>query len=243
LAPEKTFGIKVDDEGSTLFPSAHSSVRRAAGVSVQRFGWKVELIQEAKRAPRGWADPEMTSTEQLQQLQDENAMLRRELAERQRAVATRDFVLKNAGAITTFDSVRTIEGRTKTFVNWPHARYIQLRPEDLAAAGFFFTPSTAYPDRVTCAYCSLELGGWEDNNSAVQVIAWLHVACVCVALARTEGSGGPSRGGATPDMGVDSPHRRTASALPRAHSSQELPRTRARRCASAPPPRPRGDAL
>ncbi|KAJ1483962.1 hypothetical protein T484DRAFT_1798294, partial [Baffinella frigidus] len=110
----------------------------------------------------------MATTDHLAQLQDENTMLRRELAERQRALATRDFVLKHAGAMTAFESVRTAEGRSKTFVNWPHARYMQLRPEDLAAAGFFFTPSAQYPDRVTCAYCSLELGGWEDNNSAFQ---------------------------------------------------------------------------
>ena len=64
----------------------------------------------------------MATTDQLSQLQDENTMLRRELAERQRAMATRDFVLKHAGAMTAFESVRTAEGRSKTFVNWPHAR-------------------------------------------------------------------------------------------------------------------------
>ena len=32
-------------------------------------------------------------------------------------------------------------------------------------AGFFYSPSPEFDDRVTCAYCSLELGSWEDGDN------------------------------------------------------------------------------
>jgi hypothetical protein len=47
------------------------------------------------------------------------------------------------------DSIRTVEGRQKTFVNWPHKHFITLTPLQLAQAGFFYTPSPEFEDRVT----------------------------------------------------------------------------------------------
>eukprot|EP00960_Hanusia_phi_P046802 758048-Hanusia_phi.AAC.4 len=67
---------------------------------------------------------------------------------------------------SAFD-VRRLEGRIQTFKPWPHKHYRQLKERDLAQAGFFFSPSSQYPDRVTCAYCGLELGGWEDAAIAL----------------------------------------------------------------------------
>ena len=43
-----------------------------------------------------------------------------------------------------------------------------FQARDLASAGFFFTPTPACPDRVTCAYCGLELGDWTSDKN----IAW-----------------------------------------------------------------------
>ncbi len=47
------------------------------------------------------------------------------------------------------DSIRTVEGRQKTFVNWPHKGFVSLTPLQLAQAGFFYTPSPEFEDRVT----------------------------------------------------------------------------------------------
>eukprot|EP00961_Rhodomonas_salina_P077173 1034936-Rhodomonas_salina.1 len=103
---------------------------------------------------------------QLQELQNQNAYLKKELSERQNAMAMRQYALKNTPEIATFDSIRTIQGRMKTFINWPHTQFQRLRPDTLATAGFFYSPAEAAPDRVTCVYCSVELAGWTDNDDA-----------------------------------------------------------------------------
>ena len=94
---------------------------------------------------------------------DEVEILRTALRERQREVAARsDSVTERRPGM---QSIRTLEGRLLTFGNgWPHAHHITLLTRDLAAAGFFFTPTARAPDRVTCAYCGLELGGWDDDR-------------------------------------------------------------------------------
>lgn len=80
----------------------------------------------------------------------------------------RDLTLSSMPGIAPMrDSIRTVEGRKKTFLNWPHEHFRTLTPQTLAAAGFFYTPSSEFLDRVTCAYCSLELGSWEDGDNAL----------------------------------------------------------------------------
>eukprot|EP00802_Teleaulax_amphioxeia_P020056 Tamp_20321.p1 GENE.Tamp_20321~~Tamp_20321.p1 ORF type:complete len:386 (+),score=53.38 Tamp_20321:51-1160(+) len=129
-----------------------------------------------------------------QQVRDEVDSLRRILRERKTEVAARDALGKanqyqdvatlgnpapgdqpsgdyatTRSMSTTVQSVRTIEGRVATFASgWPHTAHTNITVRDLAAAGFFFTPTFKCPDRVTCAYCGLELGSW---NSDVN-IAW-----------------------------------------------------------------------
>ncbi|EKX38228.1 hypothetical protein GUITHDRAFT_115571 [Guillardia theta CCMP2712] len=77
---------------------------------------------------------------------------------------------------SAFD-VRRLDGRIKTFKLWPHKHYRQLKVRDLAQAGFFFSPSTQYQDRVTCAYCGLELGGWEDADIALSSHREANASC------------------------------------------------------------------
>mmetsp|Transcript_59630 Transcript_59630/g.122290 ORF Transcript_59630/g.122290 Transcript_59630/m.122290 type:complete len:318 (+) Transcript_59630:93-1046(+) len=101
---------------------------------------------------------------QLQELQNQNAYLKKELGERQNAMAMRQYALQGTPEIANFESIRTAEGRAKTFINWPHPSYRRLRPDSLAAAGFFFSPAEQVPDRVTCVYCSVELAGWTDDD-------------------------------------------------------------------------------
>ena len=110
------------------------------------------------------------------QQDDEVEILRTALRERQREVAARsDSVTKRRPGV---QSIRTLEGRLLTFGNgWPHAHHITLLTRDLAAAGFFFTPTARAPDRVTCAYCGLELGCWDDRDVASEAHLQGNPAC------------------------------------------------------------------
>ena len=146
---------------------------------------------------------------------------RRQLSDRNHALAMRDLVLSNTPGLAPVRSsircsppqpplllptsaplrpvslethsepcCRTVEGRKRTYVNWPHKTFQTLTPATLSQvpppspaaihsptlnpaalthnhppqAGFFYTPSPEFEDRVTCAYCSLELGSWEDGD-------------------------------------------------------------------------------
>ncbi|KAI5463826.1 hypothetical protein BGZ63DRAFT_200746 [Mariannaea sp. PMI_226] len=51
-------------------------------------------------------------------------------------------------------------GRSKN-LNWPHET---IAPASLARAGFFFNPSIASPDNVTCFLCHKGLDGWEEGD-------------------------------------------------------------------------------
>jgi hypothetical protein len=85
-------------------------------------------------------------------------------------------------------SIRTIDGRVATFGRgWPHVHHTNLTVRELAVAGFFFTPSAKCPDRVTCAYCGLELGEWNsDANVAWEAHAAGNPACAFLSRLVTD---------------------------------------------------------
>mmetsp|Transcript_40463 Transcript_40463/g.127402 ORF Transcript_40463/g.127402 Transcript_40463/m.127402 type:complete len:369 (+) Transcript_40463:1081-2187(+) len=65
------------------------------------------------------------------------------------------------------DSLRTVEGRTMTFVTagrWPHSHNPKLCSDKMANAGFVFAPEQGAGDRVICVYCGLELADWEEED-------------------------------------------------------------------------------
>jgi hypothetical protein len=75
----------------------------------------------------------------------------------------------------TTKSIRTVAGRMQTFDGaWPHKHHVNLIARDLAEAGFFFTPTTKSTDRVTCAYCGLELAGWNADRENMAREAHVH---------------------------------------------------------------------
>jgi len=53
----------------------------------------------------------------------------------------------------------TMESRLNTFKHWP--KYMTPRPEQLAAAGFYYQGPS---DRVTCHHCKLTLLNWKPTD-------------------------------------------------------------------------------
>ncbi|VDN89544.1 unnamed protein product [Brugia pahangi] len=47
---------------------------------------------------------------------------------------------------------------------WPHQQSVNLSPEKMAKAGFFFDPDNDNIDGVSCPFCLKSLTGWEDND-------------------------------------------------------------------------------
>ncbi|ELU05551.1 hypothetical protein CAPTEDRAFT_20475 [Capitella teleta] len=56
------------------------------------------------------------------------------------------------------------ENRLQTFVNWPFEDGCICTAEQMAAAGFFYTPESNNPDLVQCFFCCKELDGWDPND-------------------------------------------------------------------------------
>lgn len=53
--------------------------------------------------------------------------------------------------------------REDTFKNWwPHSK---PTAQDLAAAGFVYTPGLKAPDATTCPLCQYEVVEWEENDN------------------------------------------------------------------------------
>lgn len=48
---------------------------------------------------------------------------------------------------------------------WPHSKY--LPAEQLAGAGFYWSPSAESSDNVCCFLCQKNLGGWEHGDDAL----------------------------------------------------------------------------
>jgi len=55
------------------------------------------------------------------------------------------------------------ENRLKTFKKWPFDKNTNCTAEKMADAGFYVV-SASYPDSVMCAFCQLEMDGWEPND-------------------------------------------------------------------------------
>ncbi|EFO24459.1 hypothetical protein LOAG_04028 [Loa loa] len=56
--------------------------------------------------------------------------------------------------------------RLKSFTKnaWPHHQSVNLSPEKMAQAGFFFDPDSDNADNVSCPFCLRSLTGWEDSD-------------------------------------------------------------------------------
>ncbi|KAL3853043.1 hypothetical protein ACJMK2_016627 [Sinanodonta woodiana] len=63
------------------------------------------------------------------------------------------------GSVAKFPQYCTLDGRLKTFANWPSSNHQQ--PRKLAEAGFFYQGGT---DVVTCYFCAVKLSGWTPED-------------------------------------------------------------------------------
>lgn len=59
------------------------------------------------------------------------------------------------------DMVRTYEDRLVTFLNWSYP----VSPEELAAAGFYYTKTS---DIVRCVYCFCEFNNWKEGDDPLE---------------------------------------------------------------------------
>ncbi|VDO58788.1 unnamed protein product [Onchocerca flexuosa] len=57
--------------------------------------------------------------------------------------------------------------RLKSFTEnvWPHQESVNLSPEKMAEAGFFFDPDDDNTDNVSCPFCLKSLTGWEESDN------------------------------------------------------------------------------
>ncbi|XP_054624642.1 baculoviral IAP repeat-containing protein 5a isoform X2 [Dunckerocampus dactyliophorus] len=56
------------------------------------------------------------------------------------------------------------ENRLKTFEGWPFNEDCACTPENMAKAGFIYTPSDNSPDAAMCFFCLKELACWEPED-------------------------------------------------------------------------------
>ncbi|KAL0254428.1 hypothetical protein SLS55_009903 [Diplodia seriata] len=94
------------------------------------------------------------------------------------------------GRLASFESPRQLtkrrasstKKRTATTVSWPHET---PSPEDLARAGFYYSPLASHPDNVVCFMCNHNLDGWDPEDvpalehlSLAPECAWAINACL-----------------------------------------------------------------
>ncbi|KCV70694.1 hypothetical protein H696_03047 [Fonticula alba] len=63
---------------------------------------------------------------------------------------------------------------------WPHSG--ALSPEEMARAGFFYSPRSVTPDQASCYSCAVSLGGWEPTDTAIGEHSRRDVAAYCEHL-------------------------------------------------------------
>ncbi|KAF2138039.1 uncharacterized protein K452DRAFT_277733 [Aplosporella prunicola CBS 121167] len=90
-------------------------------------------------------------------------------------MAAPDDVASFVGRVATFEAPKqltkrrassTTKRKAPTTVSWPHTA---PSVEDLARAGFYYTPTASNPDNVTCFSCHRKLDGWEpEDNPALE---------------------------------------------------------------------------
>ncbi|KKY19306.1 putative at hook domain-containing protein [Diplodia seriata] len=94
------------------------------------------------------------------------------------------------GRLASFESPRQLtkrrasstKKRIATTVSWPHET---PSPEDLARAGFYYSPLASHPDNVVCFMCNHNLDGWDPEDvpalehlSLAPECAWAINACL-----------------------------------------------------------------
>ncbi|KAI8628206.1 hypothetical protein F5Y19DRAFT_145055 [Xylariaceae sp. FL1651] len=105
------------------------------------------------------------------------------------------------GRLASFQSSQQVarrasnaKGRAPKILSWPHKR---LNPESFARAGFYFEPTTDYPDNTVCFLCCKNMGGWEDNDNPFEEHLRLSPHCGWAVVAGIEVGLG--------DYGLDDP--------------------------------------
>jgi hypothetical protein len=68
--------------------------------------------------------------------------------------------------LSTFSASRTKKLGLPAHSAWPlkSSTHPRLTPDALASAGWYYTPTKAEPDLVTCFLCKKELSGWEEDD-------------------------------------------------------------------------------
>ncbi|XP_044724174.1 inhibitor of apoptosis domain-containing protein [Hirsutella rhossiliensis] len=92
----------------------------------------------------------------------------------------------------------TASGRGKA-LTWPHK---QIAPASLANAGFYFNPTPAFPDNVTCFLCGKGLDGWEagDDPLLEHLKHASHCGWAVVAAVQAEVADYAQQDPSSPDM-------------------------------------------
>lgn len=100
--------------------------------------------------------------------------------------------------LLSFTATRTRRFNLPSHSAWPlsPSTHPNLTPALLARAGWFFTPSKASPDQVTCFLCRKSLGGWEEGDDAFEEhvghgggCAWAETRCRVELARRRVGAG------------------------------------------------------
>ncbi|XP_061774077.1 baculoviral IAP repeat-containing protein 5.2-like [Nerophis ophidion] len=74
------------------------------------------------------------------------------------------------------------ENRLKTFEGWPFDEDCACTPENMAKAGFIYTPVDNSPDAATCFFCLKELEGWEPDDDPQKEHKSHSLSCHFLAL-------------------------------------------------------------
>lgn len=83
-------------------------------------------------------------------------------------------------------SMHCYSNRLQSFKNWPFKKRSKCVAEKMAKAGFYHTPTTDYPDCVTCYACMKELDGWEQNDDPLKEHQKHSSGCPFIKLAKDE---------------------------------------------------------
>ncbi|KAL8709421.1 MAG: hypothetical protein Q9220_005804 [cf. Caloplaca sp. 1 TL-2023] len=91
--------------------------------------------------------------------------------------------LESFNAVRPATKKRTSNAKSAAKSKWPHR---SPSPAQLAAAGFYFNPTSATPDGTTCYLCHCNLDGWEEDDSAIGEHVSLSPNCGWAAIAHIE---------------------------------------------------------
>ena len=83
-------------------------------------------------------------------------------------------------------TMHSYDNRLQSFQDWPFKKRSKCVAEKMAKAGFYHTPTTDYPDCVTCFACMKELDGWEQNDDPFQEHQKHSSSCPFIKLGKDE---------------------------------------------------------